>query len=114
MALSNFPNLTKSVNSAFVLTPPTSALATTYGSTWTQVGNTFTTAQSDDVLTGVFMSSDGGTVAYVTLRDDAGGFNRGSVRVFRWVNSTCLLQNEILSFLLFLLFLFLSCIINTK
>ena len=87
MALSNFPNLTKSINSAFVLTPPTSALATTYGSTWTQVGNTFTAAQSDDVLTGVFMSSDGGTVAYVTIRDDAGGFNRGSVRVFRWVNS---------------------------
>ena len=87
MALSNFPNLTKSINSAFVLTPPTSALATTYG-TWTQVGNTITVDSSATPGTGPSISADGLTIAFVSLGDDAGGTNRGSVKVYRWINST--------------------------
>jgi hypothetical protein len=88
MSLSNFPNLTKSINTAFAITPPTSTLSTTYGTTWTQLGSTFA-GVSDDVLgVAMGMSNDGLTIAFTIGRDDAGGTNRGSVKVYRWINST--------------------------
>jgi len=87
MSLSNFSNVTKSINTAFLITPPTSTLATTYGSTWSQVGNTFTVDSSATPATGPSISADGLTIAFVSLGDDAGGPNRGSVKVYRWISN---------------------------
>lgn len=87
MSLSNFPNLTKSITTAFEISPPTSTLSTTYGPTWNQVGSSFQGLTGDNVGVTIGMSNDGLTIAFTSPGDDAGGTNRGSVKVYRWINS---------------------------
>ena len=62
ISLSGFNNLGISSSlTAYTITPPTSNLATTYGSTWSKLGATINGINSNDVMSSIAISKNGDT-----------------------------------------------------
>jgi uncharacterized protein YjdB len=70
---------------AFMLTPYETAVATVYGSTWSQIGSTLNGTSNELSFLSLALSKDGTVMAASTPRNNS---DRGFVKVYKWDTTT--------------------------
>lgn len=88
ISLSGFNNLGISSSlTAYTITPPTSNLATTYGSTWSKLGTTINGINSNDAMSSIAISKNGDTFVAGAVQTQNTGLS-GYAIVYRNISGT--------------------------